>query len=41
MRSDRVLRRAAPPRLPGTLGRPLRHGGEFIFGDPGSWGEPA
>jgi hypothetical protein len=40
MRSDRVLRRAAPPRLPGTNGRPPRHGGEFIFGDPATWGEP-
>ena len=28
MRSDRVLRRAAPARMPGTNGRPLRHGGE-------------
>ncbi|CUU59755.1 DDE superfamily endonuclease [Parafrankia irregularis] len=28
MRSDRVLRRAAPPRTPGTYGRPPRHGGE-------------
>lgn len=33
MRSDRVLRRAAPPRLPGNNGRPPRHGGEFVFGD--------
>jgi len=40
MRSDRVLRRPAPPRVPGTNGRPPRHGGEFIFGDPGSWGTP-
>jgi len=40
MRSDRVLRRAAPPRLTGRNGRPLRHGGEFIFADPASWGDP-
>jgi hypothetical protein len=40
MRSDRVLRRAAPPRLTGRNGRPLRHGAEFIFADPASWGEP-
>ncbi|CRK56597.1 FIG00663192: hypothetical protein [Alloactinosynnema sp. L-07] len=40
MRSDRVLRRPAPPQPPGTLGRPRRHGGEFAFGDPDSWGEP-
>lgn len=38
MRSDRVLRRPAPPRHPDTIGRPKRHGTEFIFGDPASWG---
>jgi hypothetical protein len=26
------------PRTPG--GRKPRHGGEFIFGDPASWGDP-
>ncbi|WP_327065643.1 NF041680 family putative transposase [Kitasatospora sp. NBC_01302] len=40
MRSDRVLRRACPPRLPGTMGRPPRHGGEFVFGQPDTWGIP-
>ena len=40
MRSDRVLRRAAPPAVPGTRGRPRRHGGEFIFADPATWGTP-
>jgi hypothetical protein len=40
MRSDRVLRRPAPVRVPGTNGRPPRHGGEFVFGDPTSWGQP-
>jgi hypothetical protein len=40
MRSDRVLRRAAPPREPGTRGRPPRHGGEFVFGDPATWNTP-
>jgi hypothetical protein len=30
MRSDRVLRRATGPRSPGTLGRPRRHGTEFL-----------
>jgi hypothetical protein len=40
MRSDRVLRWAAPPRGAGTNGRPPRHGGEFVFGDPATWGEP-
>lgn len=40
MRSDRVLRRTAPPRIPGTNGRPPRHGGEFVSGDPATWGQP-
>ncbi len=40
MRSDRVLRRAVTPRRPGALGRPPRHGGEFVFGRPDTWGTP-
>ncbi|MEV6657255.1 hypothetical protein [Nocardia fluminea] len=36
-----VLRRPAPPWLPGTTGRPPRHGGELPFGDQSTWGEPA
>ncbi|MFJ3799901.1 NF041680 family putative transposase [Streptomyces sp. NPDC090088] len=40
MRSDRVLRRAAPRREPHTMGRPPRHGGEFVFGDPATWDTP-
>jgi hypothetical protein len=40
MRSDRVLRRAVPPRLPHAQGRPPRHGGEFVFGQPDTWGTP-
>ncbi|UWZ51500.1 transposase [Dactylosporangium aurantiacum] len=40
LRSDRVLHRPTPPKLPGVLGRPRRHGGEFIFGDPASWDTP-
>ncbi|WP_219823381.1 transposase [Nocardia nova] len=40
MRSDRVLRHATPPRQPGANGTPPRHGGEFVFGDPATWGEP-
>jgi hypothetical protein len=40
MRSDRVLRRPTPARAPGTMGRPRRHGGEFVFGDPTTWGDP-
>lgn len=40
MRSDRVLRRPAPPRQPHIMGRPPRHGGEFVFGQPDTWGTP-
>ncbi|MEU1486289.1 NF041680 family putative transposase [Streptomyces sp. NPDC005752] len=40
MRSDRVLRRAVPCREPGVRGRPPRHGGEFVFGDPATWNTP-
>jgi hypothetical protein len=29
-----------PPRTPDASGRPRRHGTEFIFGDPASWGAP-
>jgi hypothetical protein len=38
MRSDRVLHRPVPPRVPGTNGRPPKHGGEFVFNDPTTWG---
>ena len=41
LRSNRVLCRPAPARTPGTLGRPLRHGGEFHLADPDTWPEPA
>ncbi len=37
MRSDRVLRRPVPPRMPDTCGRPPKHGSEFVFGDPTTW----
>jgi hypothetical protein len=40
LRSDRVLRRPAPARAPGTIGRPLRHGGEFHLADPDTWPDP-
>ncbi|WP_085982220.1 hypothetical protein [Salinispora mooreana] len=41
MRSDRVLRRRPGPWIAGPkCGRPPRHGSEFIFGDPASWGAP-
>ncbi|MBP2326519.1 hypothetical protein JOF56_006904 [Kibdelosporangium banguiense] len=39
MRSDRVLRRATPPRIYNPIGgRPPTHGSEFVFGDPATWG---
>jgi hypothetical protein len=38
MRSDRVLRRATPPRVYNFEGgRPAKHGSEFVFGDPATW----
>jgi hypothetical protein len=40
MRSDRVLRRPPTPHPPHLAGRPRRHGTEFAFGDPATWGEP-
>jgi hypothetical protein len=40
IRSDRVLRLPKPPRLPGTIGRPLKHGPEIALSDPSTWPEP-
>ncbi|MFI6986434.1 NF041680 family putative transposase [Embleya sp. NPDC050154] len=41
MRSDRVMRRATPLRVHDPQGgRPPKHGGEFVFGQPETWGEP-
>jgi hypothetical protein len=40
LRSDRVLRGPRPSRLPGTSGRPPRHGPEFALSKPASWPEP-
>ena len=38
LRSDRVMRRATPPRVYDPKGgRPPKHGGEFVFGDPATW----
>ncbi|TCO65397.1 DDE superfamily endonuclease [Actinocrispum wychmicini] len=34
IRSDRVLRLPKPPRLPGTDGRPPKHGPEFALAKP-------
>ncbi|MGW4649077.1 NF041680 family putative transposase [Kitasatospora sp. NPDC004289] len=45
MRSDRVMRRPTPTQLEYSLaypqgGRPPKHGREFRFAKPGTWGEP-
>ncbi|MFI6803335.1 NF041680 family putative transposase [Streptosporangium canum] len=41
LRSDRVMRRPTPPRVYDPYGgRPPRHGTEFVFGRPDTWGEP-
>jgi hypothetical protein len=37
LRSDRVMQLPAPPRQPGTLGRPRKHGGELALCDPATW----
>ena len=41
LRSDRVMYSPAPPRVPGTNGRPLRHGAAFKLADQRSWAAPA
>ncbi|WDZ88330.1 NF041680 family putative transposase [Nocardiopsis sp. HUAS JQ3] len=40
IRSDRVMLRPAPPRPPGTIGRPRKHGGVFTLAEPDSWHAP-
>jgi hypothetical protein len=40
IRSDRVLRGPKPPRLPGTTGRPPKHGPEFALDRPATWSPP-
>src|SRR5437764_3848899 len=40
LRSGRVMRLPAPPRQPGTNGRPRKHGGELALADPGTWPAP-
>jgi DDE superfamily endonuclease len=40
IRSDRVMRLPAPPRLPGTNGRPRHHGPELALADPTTWPAP-
>jgi hypothetical protein len=40
LRSDRVMQLPAPPRPPGTMGRPRKHGGELALSDPATWPAP-
>src|SRR5215475_10665846 len=40
LRSDRVMQLPAPPRQPGTLGRPRKHGAELALADPATWPAP-
>src|SRR5438477_4566137 len=40
LRSDRVMQLPAPPRQPGTRGRPRKHGGELALADPAAWPAP-
>ena len=41
LRSDRVMQLPAPPRQPGTLGRPRKHGGELALSNPATWPAPS
>jgi DDE superfamily endonuclease len=41
LRGDRVMYFPAPPRQPGTNGRPIRHGAAFKLADRRSWPAPA
>src|SRR5229473_65933 len=40
LRADRVMQLPAPPRRPGTMGRPRKHGGELALADPATWPDP-
>jgi hypothetical protein len=40
IRSNRVLHRPAPPRRPGTGGRPPRHGPPLALHNPATWQQP-
>jgi hypothetical protein len=35
-----VLQLPAPPRPPGTVGRPRKHGGQLALADPATWPDP-
>jgi hypothetical protein len=40
LRSDRVMKLPAPPRQPGTNGRPRKHGRELALASPATWPDP-
>src|SRR5258708_4630507 len=40
LRSDRVMGLPAPPRPPGTIGRPRKHGADLALCDPATWPAP-
>jgi hypothetical protein len=40
LRCDRVMALPPPPRLPGTTGRPPKHGPELALADPSTWPRP-
>ncbi len=40
LRSDRVMKLPAPPRQPGTSGRPRKHGRELALATPATWPDP-
>jgi hypothetical protein len=40
LRSDRVFFGPPPPRVPGTVGRPAKHGARFALDEPDTWSQP-
>jgi DDE superfamily endonuclease/Transposase DDE domain len=40
LRGDRVFFAPPPPRIPGQVGRPRKHGPRFALDEPDTWGPP-
>lgn len=40
LRGDRVFFGPPPPRVPGAIGRPRKHGPRFALDEPDTWGPP-
>lgn len=40
LRGDRVFFGQTPPRVPGQVGRPPKHGPRFALDEPDTWGDP-